>query len=232
MLRIVLVYILLWLSVANSCARKPRHRKAHVSHLRYDGIDVSHHQGTIDWQTVARNPRIKFVYIKATQGVTVTDELYRRNIREARKYGLRCGSYHFLSSASPVRAQFRHFCAVVKKSQQDLIPMVDIEREGVRGWSRKQMQDSLSLFVRLLKLHYGKSPLVYSQVNFYNKNLAPQFNHYFLCLGKYSASRPQIKGLGRHNIWQFSERGRVQGIRGFVDLNRFMSGTSIRHIRL
>uniref|UniRef100_A0AB33J0T9 Glycosyl hydrolase family 25 n=1 Tax=Prevotella sp. GTC17259 TaxID=3236795 RepID=A0AB33J0T9_9BACT len=232
MLRTFLVYILLTLLLGSSSARKPRHRKHHVPHRRYDGIDVSHHQGIINWQKVARNPRIKFVYIKATQGVTITDELYCRNIREARKYGLQCGSYHFLSSSSPVRAQFRHFCAVVKESQQDLIPMVDIEREGVKGWSRKQMQDSLSLFVRLLKSHYGKSPLVYSQVNFYNKNLAPQFNRYFLFLGKYNAQRPQIKGLGKHNIWQFSERGRVEGIRGFVDLNRFMSGTSIRHIRL
>ena len=44
--------------------------------------------------------------------------------------------------------------------------------------------------------------------------------------------RPSIKGVGRHNIWQFSDRGKVRGIRGHVDLDRFMSGTSLTAIRL
>ena len=110
--------------------------------------------------------------------------------------------------------------------------MIDVEREGVRGWTRKQVQDSVAVFAWLIKKHYGKRPLIYSQANFYNSHLAPRFNQNFLFLGKYSAERPSIKGVGRHNIWQYSERGRVNGIRGFVDLDRFMSGTSLSNIRL
>ena len=85
--------------------------------------------------------------------------------------------------------------------------MIDVEREGVKGWSRKQVQDSVALFARLVKKYYGKKPLIYSR-------------------------RPEIKGAGRHNIWQFTERGKVRGIKGHVDLDRFMSGTSLRDIRL
>lgn len=147
---------------------------------KYDGIDVSHHQGEIDWKEVARDKRIQFVYIKATQGTTIRDDRYRSNIRGARRHGLKCGSYHYLSSMSPVRAQFNRFKAVVKKRQQDLIPMVDVEKEGVKGWSGRQLRDSLRLFCRLLKDHYGKSPLIYSHFNFYNEQLAPWFNNYFL----------------------------------------------------
>ena len=199
---------------------------------RFDGIDVSHHQGKVNWSEVAKNRQIQFVYIKATQGTTIKDEYYERNIREARKHGLRCGSYHYLSSKTPIRAQFRHFYRTIKRYSQDLIPMIDVEREGVRGWTRKQVQDSVAVFAGLIKKYFGKRPLIYSQANFYNSHLAPRFNQNFLFLGKYSAERPSIKGVGRHNIWQFSERGRVNGIRGFVDLDRFMSGTSIRDIRL
>lgn len=199
---------------------------------KYDGIDVSHHQGKIDWREVAKDKKVRFVYIKATQGTTITDKRYAENLREARRRGLKCGSYHFLSSQSGIRQQFAHFKAVVKKGRQDLIPMVDVEREGVRGWSDRQVKDSLALFCRLVKAHYGKSPLIYTQYKFYNSHLSPYFDRYFLFLGKYSWPQPRIKGSRRHNIWQYSERGKIRGIKGHVDLNRFMSGTRLKDITL
>ncbi|MBM6993291.1 MAG: glycoside hydrolase family 25 protein [Prevotella sp.] len=199
---------------------------------KYDGIDVSHYQGDIDWKEVARDSQIKFVYIKATQGMTIKDDCYKKNIRGARRYGLKCGSYHYLSSQPPIRKQFNFFKSVVKKHQQDLIPMVDVEREGAKGWTNRQLRDSLRLFCRLVKKHYGKSPLIYSHFNFYNQALAPYFNQYFLFLGKYSWPQPRIKGMGRHNIWQYSERGRIRGIKGHVDLDRLMSGTRLKDIEL
>ncbi len=213
-------------SAAASASRPDRSRHS------YDGIDVSHHQGKIDWKEVARNKSIRFVYIKATQGTTIEDEHYDRNIKGARRQGLRCGSYHFLSSSTPIRAQFRHFRKVIRKHRQDQIPMIDVEREGVRGWTRKQVQDSVAAFAALIRRHYGKKPLIYSQANFYNSHLAPRFNSYFLFLGRYNAVRPSIRGAGHHNIWQFTERGKIRGIRGHVDLDRFMSGTSLADIRL
>ncbi|MCR5077062.1 MAG: glycosyl hydrolase family 25 [Prevotella sp.] len=231
-LRRIGALLLLAVSIASAAHIVSGVSSSKPSARRYDGIDVSHHQGRIDWREVARDRNIRFVYIKATQGTTITDGFYRRNIRGARRQGLRCGSYHYLSSATPVRAQFRHFRSVVRKSQQDLIPMIDVEREGVRGWSRRQVQDSVAVFAWLVRRYYGKAPLIYSQVNFYNSHLAPRFNRHFLFLGKYSSVRPAIKGAGRHNIWQFSERGRVRGISGYVDLDRFMSGTSLADIRL
>ena len=59
-----------------------------------------------------------------------------------------------------------------------------------------------------------------------------RINKWFLFLGRYSSVRPSIKGVGRHNIWQFSDHGKVRGMRGYVDLDRFMSGTSLAAIRL
>lgn len=120
----------------------------------------------------------------------------------------------------------------MKGHKQDLIPMIDIEREGVKCWSKKQVQDSVALFAKLIKNKYGKKPLIYSHVNFYNSHLSPRFNKHFLFLSRYSSVRPSIKGVGRHNIWQYSDRGKIRGIRGHVDLDCFMSGTSLADIRL
>ena len=86
---------------------------SHKSHKnikrQYDGIDVSHHQGKIDWKEVAKDKQIKFVYIKATQGTSIKDKNYEQNIKGARRQGLRCGSYHYLSCLNSVRSQFRNF---------------------------------------------------------------------------------------------------------------------------
>lgn len=90
----------------------------------YSGIDVSHHNGKINWKEVAKDSNIKFVYIKATTGSTHTDDCYAYNIKNARENGLKVGSYHFFTSYSSAHKQFENFKSVAKKASQDLIPMV------------------------------------------------------------------------------------------------------------
>lgn len=120
----------------------------------YDGIDVSKHNGVIKWKEIAKNKRIKFVYIRATHGKGYVDRHYRRNIRLARKYGLKVGSYHLMSAGSSVTAQFRDFQKMVKKSEQDLIPVLDVEEKGIQGrWKGRQLQDSIQVFADLVKKH-------------------------------------------------------------------------------
>lgn len=227
------IYIILLSAICViAYASKTSHKSSKSVKRQYDGIDVSHHQGNIDWKEVAKDKHIRFVYIKATQGTSVKDNNYERNIKAAHRQGLRCGSYHYLSCLTLICSQFRNFQQAMKGHKQDLIPMIDIEREGVKCWSKKQVQDSVALFAKLIKNKYGKKPLIYSHVNFYNSHLSPRFNKHFLFLSRYSSVRPSIKGVGRHNIWQYSDRGKIRGIRGHVDLDCFMSGTSLADIRL
>lgn len=169
---------------------------------------------------------------KLHKETSVKDKNYEQNIKAARRQGLRCGSYHYLSCLTSIRSQFRNFQKTMRGHKQDLIPMIDVEREGVKRWGKKQVQDSVALFAKLIKKKYGKKPLIYSHVKFYNSHLSPRFNNYFLFISRYSSVRPSIKGIGRHNIWQFSDRGKIRGISGHVDLNRFMLGTSLADIRL
>ena len=197
----------------------------------YDGIDVSKHQGKIDWAEVAKDKNIQFVYIKATEGRSMLDRRYHENIRGAREAGLKVGSYHFFMSRRTAREQFDNFRKHVDPSQQDLIPMVDVEESGCRRASRADLQKNLSEFMELMKDEYGCYPLLYCQYRFYNQKLAPEFNKYFIFMARYSSSEPVLHGKGKHNIWQYTERGKVRGIKGHVDLDRFVNGTTFDDIK-
>ena len=79
---------------------------------------------------------------------------------------------------------------------------------------------------------YGKYPLLYSQYGFYKEKLSPEFDKYFLFIARYSDTPPQLNGSGKHNIWQYTEKGKIKGIEGFVDLDRLENGTNLADIEL
>lgn len=192
----------------------------------YNGIDVSHHQGKIDWEKVAQDSLIQYVYIKATTGETGTDACYAYNNTNARKYGLKVGAYHYFSSHSSAHAQFEHFKVVAPKESQDLIPMVDVE--GLLDkWTKKQVQDSLQVFLDLCKAYYGKAPMIYGTQRSFNTYCAPRFNKYHLMIGRYGKNQPEIIGKGSYSIWQYSEAGHIEGISKPVDLSRYNSKYNI-----
>ena len=126
------------------------------------GIDVSHHNGKINWEKV---PDVEFVYIKATEGATYVDPIYQQNIKGARARKFRVGAYHYFRTTSSAQKQFENYKKHVKKSDIDLIPMVDVEES--KKWSAVQFQDSLMLFIQLVKSHYGKAPMIYSVTSVY-----------------------------------------------------------------
>jgi len=198
----------------------------------YDGLDVSHHQGDIDWEKVGEDPAVQFVYVKATEGATFVDKSYGRNVTGAKGSGIAVGSYHYFTSGSSVRQQFRNFYCVVDRKAQDVVPMVDVEEEGVAGWTREQLQDSLAAFVRLLESHYLCKPIIYSYAKFYNDNLAPRFNAYRLFLSHYDVDKPVVAGKGRHDIWQHTDQGVIDGIGCPVDLDVFSEGTTLDSIKM
>lgn len=191
------------------------------------GIDVSHHDGKINWEQV---PDVEFVYIKATEGATYVDPMHKQNIKGARARKLRVGAYHYFRTTSSVQKQFENYKQHVKKEDIDLIPMVDVEE--CRKWSVTQFQDSLIRFIQLVKSHYGKAPMIYSVNTFYNKYCAPRFNKYYLMVGRYGSYEPFIKGRGTYTIWQKSQTGKLSGIPKNVDIDIFREGVQIDDILL
>ena len=69
------------------------------------GIDLSHYQGQVFWETVGENTKMAYVYLKATEGGDRVDDLYERNIQLAHRHGLKVGSYHFFRPKTPLKLQ-------------------------------------------------------------------------------------------------------------------------------
>lgn len=191
-----------------------------------EGIDVSHYQGKIDWQRVAKDGGVSYVYIKATEGADLTDDHYATNIREARKAGLSVGSYHFYRPRADVDAQFANMARVVKKGDQDLVPIIDIEDD--RSASEEAFISNLRRFIERVTKHYGRKPLLYTGQNFYNKHFQGLFTDYQWMIAKYQDEPPVLLDDHFYLFWQYTAKGSVPGIRGNVDRSCLMGNGSLK----
>ncbi len=192
------------------------------------GIDLSHYQGTVFWETVGKS-KMAYVYLKATEGGTRIDDKYKQNIDLAHNYGLKVGSYHFYRPKVDQEEQLRNFMAQCRPGDQDLLPMIDVETRS--GMPREEFRDSLVKFLTLVEEAYKQRPLVYSGANFYNANLQGLLDDYKLMIAQYSSREPVLTDGKEYLLWQYSAKGRLDGINGFVDKSRFMGKHKLREIR-
>lgn len=198
----------------------------------YQGIDVSWYQKKIDWRATARDKKVTFVYVKATEGGRLQDGNYRYNVENARRHGVKVGSYHFLRPETPVKQQFDNFKARVKKHEQDLIPVIDIEDVPELGvyWKPQQARDYLSDFAQLVQKHYGCRPMIYTSNKFFVDYLGRAFADYPLFIARYGTAEPAPQNGAKWVLWQFTRNGRVDGIDHVVDLSRFNKGCGLHSI--
>lgn len=195
------------------------------------GIDVSHHQGKIDWSEVQKhNPDLLFVYIKSTEGKTLVDPMFLVNAKGASAQGFKIGAFHYFRITSSPTEQFRNFKEQMDRVQLDLIPMVDVEEAD--GMSKKEVQKNLRVLLDLLEKEYGKKPMIYGTNRSYNSLCAPEFNDYPLYIGRYGKNKPVVTGPSHYTIWQYTDKGRIQGITKQVDLCRFHETLSVKDILL
>jgi lysozyme len=193
------------------------------------GIDLSHYQGKVFWDAIGDNAKMAFVYLKATEGGDHIDRTYEENIRLAHQHGLKVGSYHFFRPKTELQKQLENFKMQCRPGDQDLIPMIDIETNG--GLSDSAFTDSLLTFLQMIEHAYRQKPLLYTGRNFYNKHLAGKVNDYKLMIAMYAAEPPVLIDERDYLIWQYTAKGRIQGINTYVDKSRFMGRHSLREIR-
>jgi len=192
------------------------------------GIDVSHHQGAIDWPRVARDD-VAFVYMKATEGGDHRDRAFARNWREARAAGLAVGAYHFFTFCRPGADQAKNFLAVVPVEPDALPPAVDLEFGGNCGKTpdAKTMRAELDAFLAPVERAYGRPVVLYVTTEFlaaYADALPPR------ALWRRSILRePDDSAPWR--LWQYHNRGRVEGIVGPVDLNVLAPSVALDTLR-
>ena len=193
------------------------------------GIDLSHYQGEVFWETVGQNTKTAYVYLKATEGGDRIDERYERNIDLAHRYGLKVGSYHFFRPKSPLHLQLQNFMTQCRPGEQDLIPMIDIETTG--GLPTDVFCDSLFTFLAMVESAYRQPPLIYTYRNFYNKHLVGKLDDYKIMIAMYTPEEPELVDGRDITMWQYTSKGRIVGVSGYVDKSRFMGKHGLRDIQ-
>ncbi|GGL29922.1 lysozyme [Phycicoccus endophyticus] len=202
----------------------PHHRPALHDGERY-GIDVSAHQGEVDWSAVAGDG-IEATYLKASEGATFVDDRFAQNWAGAQAAGLDVGAYHFFTLCKEGTAQAENLLTQLRGVDADdtaLPPVVDLELSG--NCSARPSTEVVA--TRLLDLVTAVEDETGQQVRLYvidsyaeryplPDELADRERWVRRIL-----LRPSEDGWA---WWQVSSRARVEGIDGPVDLDVVAAG--------
>ncbi|MBN1904417.1 MAG: glycoside hydrolase family 25 protein [Deltaproteobacteria bacterium] len=185
------------------------------------GIDVSHHQGKIDWKKV-KEQEIHFAFIKATEGSSHKDTKFIQNWGGATNAGLIKGAYHYFSFCKPGIEQAQNYINTVPIDSSSLPPVIDFEFVG--NCKNRPEKDAivkeLLWFIREVEEKYHKTPIIYVTYDSYNHFLKGESLDYPIWI-RDIFSRPDMPEGKNWTFWQYTNRGRVKGINGPVDLNVF-----------
>ena len=188
------------------------------------GVDVSQHQGSVDWPAVKR-AGYHFAICKATEGQDFQDSTWSRaRVDAIRKAGLKLGAYHYLrprpgrNGAVEARWAVPIARAAGWGKPGDIRLVCDIEETDLTS---HRTVGYLVQFCNEVENLTGHKPVIYSFPAFLKQLQLPSaFGKYPLWIANFEVSRPDVplpwKGYA---IWQHTSRGRVRGISGNVDLN-------------
>lgn len=188
----------------------------------YSGIDVSEYQGYIDYARV-KVSGIQVVYIKASEGTTIIDPYFRTNYDNAKSQGLKVGFYHFVRARNEDDAvrEATFFHSVISGTSPDCRLAMDFE--VFDGLSVEKINKISFAFLQRLQELTKKECVVYSDEynarTVFSRELA---SAYPLWIAEYGVSVPTSTGNWEEWIgFQYSDKGRVDGINGNVDLDKF-----------
>jgi lysozyme len=197
----------------------PGYRPALAAGERF-GVDVSNHQGDIDWPAVAADD-MRFAYIKATEGGDYVDTRFTANWAGARAAGLDRGAYHFFTLCRPGAEQAENFLRTVPADADALPPVVDLELGGncAARPDRAAVETEVRAFVDRVE-DAGRGPVVLY--------LLDDMAELYPLADTFDRSRWERRILRRPArdgwwIWQVTGFSRVAGIGGPADLD-VMSG--------
>ncbi|MCR4560858.1 MAG: hypothetical protein K5685_12340 [Bacteroidales bacterium] len=207
------------------------------------GIDVSHFQEDIDWNNLAlycddkgkvfydstenydyMQP-VLFVYIKATEGTAIKDEMYSMRSIEAEKHGIVKGAYHFLHLGSSIDAQIKNFFETATYTTGDLPPALDVELENeIAKYGVDTLRSMTLKWLREVEKKFGVCPVIYTREKIRNKYLnTADFEKYKFWIARY-LREPES---GDWQFWQMTEKGRVECYDGKIDIDVFKGSLDV-----
>ena len=184
------------------------------------GIDLSHHQGEIDWSKLPSSD-ISFAYIKATEGGNFIDPHFKKNWQAAKEAGLIVGAYHFFRICKPGAIQADNFLAIVPSEPGQLPPVIDVEHEGPCNAADvpADIGQQIIMMAQRVETKAGCKPVIYASAT-YEANLIATMDRdqsYWVR----SLSWPPSFQNRNWLFWQYTATGKLNGIKADVDLNVF-----------
>ncbi|MGZ4437834.1 MAG: GH25 family lysozyme [Nocardioidaceae bacterium] len=190
------------------------------------GVDVSkwQHGTSLDWSKVKADG-VDFAFIKATEDTNYTNPYFAGDWAATTKLGIYRGAYHFARpKVGTAGAQARYFVSVAGKAgaSGDLPPVLDLESSG--GLTRAELRTWVRNWLVTVQDLTGRTPIIYCSPSFWNSYVADTtFTDYPLWIAHYTtASQPTLPGgWTTWTFWQNTSSGKVTGISGYVDEDRF-----------
>ena len=190
------------------------------------GIDVSKFQGDIDWNAVA-NSGVKFAWIKATEGGDNADARFQANWNGAKAAGVPRGAYHFVYWCRPPMEEMANFEQNAPVEGDALPPVLDVEATPTSKTCHRHLtqQDAIAemkVMLDEMQRHYGKRPIIYTTVDFYQAILADgAFMDYPIWV-RSTKYQPSVKyGPRPWHFWQYQSDASIAGIQVHVDRDAF-----------
>jgi len=187
---------------------------------RYEvrGVDVSRHQGDIDWNALATD-RTAFAYIKSSEGGDLVDIRFSDNWLAAEQAGVLRGAYHFFTLCRTGVEQASNMISTVPDEQGMLPPAVDLEFGGNCSArpSVAEFRVELDAFLAAIETEYRMRPVIYTNYPFYDAYLAqdpPEVTWWIRSIAW------QPRDSLDWTFWQYFP-GRRDGVDGRVDRNAF-----------
>lgn len=189
------------------------------------GTDVSKYQSDVDWSSV-RHGDISFAFIKATEGGDRVDDYFQRNWNATKIAGIPRGAYHFFYFCRPAIEQARWFIRHVPRDPAALPPVLDMEWNHLSPSCKLRPQAmtvraEMKIFLDALEHYYGKRPIIYTTIDFFDINGLSAFKGYSFWLRSVAAHPDELYGKHPWTFWQYTGTGSLPGIKGDADINLF-----------
>lgn len=189
------------------------------------GVDVSHYQGEVDWEVLARQG-IDFAWIKATEGSAHVDPRFADNWARASATALLVGAYHFMSFESPGTDQAEQLARQVPATPGTLPPVIDLEFYGpylAEHPAPERVHRILDDLVAGIEEHYGVPPVLYVTEDAYDLYVAGRYPPLPVWIRSIIVP-PRLSDGRDWTFWQYSNRDRLDGFDGaepYIDMNAF-----------
>lgn len=184
------------------------------------GIDVSKHNGKIDWRKVA-NSGVRFAMIRASYGYGDPKQIDPRladNVAGCEANGIPYGFYHYsyATSVEDAKQEALFFLQVIKGSNPSMPVVFDIEDPSQANLSRELLTDMCLAFCNTLEA-WGYYAAIYTNLDWVRNRLdMSRLSKVDLWLAQWAAAPTYDGDFG---MWQYSAKGKISGIAGDVDMN-------------